>query len=323
MRGRVPLARLDCSDYAHPLDAEALRTLKAIPGLALVVRKANEVGLDQIARLQSLANKVRVTERQFSRLYSLFEEARSTLGIQVPVELYVQQMYSLNAYTNGVEYPHVTVTTSLTSVLTDEELMFVLGHELGHVKSEHVLYRQIGYYLPMMIHVIGPSTLGIGNIIAMGLNAALYDWMRKGELTADRAGLLACQNPTAAQTALCKLAGVPDTMVGTFDIAELQAQVDEFNHLSKDASGVVIQHLVQMWDSHPWIAIRLTELRQWVDAGHFHSILERRGADSGLASLGAGSSAHQARRCPVCSQEYPPNSSYCIYCGAYLSEERS
>ncbi len=321
MRGRIPLAGLDHSDYAHPLDTEALSALKAIPGLPLLVRKANEAGLDQIARLQSLANKVRVTERQFGRLHSLFEEARSTLDIQVPVDLYVQQAYSLNAYANGVEYPHVTVTTSLTSVLTDEELMFMFGHELGHVKSQHVLYRQIGHYLPMMIQVIGSATLGLGNLLAMGLNVALYDWMRKGELTADRAGLLASQDPTAAQTALCKLAGIPEAEVATFDMDELQVQVDEFNRLSKDMSGIALQYLAQMWDSHPWIAIRLSELRQWMDAGHFHSILKRRGDNSGMAS--PGSSAQHVQRCPVCSQECLPNSSYCIYCGTYLLRERS
>lgn len=319
MIDRVPLVGLDQADYAHPLDIEALRSLRAIPGLPLLVRKANAMGLDQIARLRSLANKVRVTERQFSKLHCLFEEARSMLDIQVPVDLYVEQMYSLNAYANGVEYPHVTVTTSLTNVLTDEELMFIFGHELGHVKSEHVLYRQIGHYLPMMMQVIGSATLGLGNLLSVGLSVALYDWMRKGELTADRAGLLACQNPTAAQTALCKLAGIPEGTVDMFDMDELQVQVDEFNRLSKDTSGVVLQYLAQMWDSHPWIAIRLSELRQWIDEGHFQSILKRRGGYSGLASR--GSDIQQVQRCPVCSQEYPPNSSYCIYCGAYVSRE--
>ena len=282
----------------------------------MVVRKANEMGLDRIVRLQSLANKIIVTKRQFPRLHVLFEEAKAILDIHEPIDLYVQQMYSLNAYAMGVEYPHVTVTTELVSHLTDEELMSIFGHELGHVKSEHVLYHQIGSYLPLMIQLLGSVTLGLGNILASGMRIALFDWMRKSELTADRAGLLTCQNPTASRTALCKLAGIPDSDVANFNIEELQDQVNEFKHLSQDTSNALLQYLVQMTDSHPWIAIRLIELGQWVDSGVYEGLITKYG-NSGSTSH-SGPRDESAEYCGNCGEKVIQNASYCIYCGAYI-----
>lgn len=307
MTSRIHLTGLQSVEYAHPLDTEALKQLNAVPGLPSIVRKANDVGLDRIARLESLANWIRITEKQFGELYSLFAEAKAILDIRFPVDLYIAQSPWPNASTRGVEYPHVMLTTALVKSLTDEELIFIIGHELGHVKSEHVLYRQIGSYFPKIAGLIGSASLGIGSLLVTGVTAALYEWIRKSELTADRAGLLVCQNPAVAQRALCRLAGIPDSAAAAFDMNELQAQVDEFNRLAADTSGKALQFLAQMWNEHPWIAIRLSELKKWDESGGYRVLLERHG----------GRSIQPIRRCRSCASDFPAGSSYCIYCGAY------
>ena len=43
----------------------------------------------------------------------------------------------------------------------------------------------------------------------MGLQGALTRWQRSSELTADRAGLLACQSQDPALRSMMKLAGLP------------------------------------------------------------------------------------------------------------------
>jgi Zn-dependent protease with chaperone function len=105
----------------------------------------------------------------------------------------------INAFTVGSENPIVVLNTKTVECLTEAELRFILGHEVGHIKSQHSLYHWIArFILPYIGDTLGKATFGIGKIFTAPLQLALLSWSRKSELTADRAGLLACQNRTAA-----------------------------------------------------------------------------------------------------------------------------
>jgi len=154
----------------------------------------------------------------------------------------------------------------------------VLGHELGHIHCEHLLYHQIGRYLPRIMALVGSATLGLGALVGAGFEVALYDWIRKSEFSADRAGLLACQDPEASKRAFCKLAGVPSSWVGRLNVAEIHRQAQDFQSLVKgDSINRLYRFLGQMWSTHPWIIIRFSDLLQWVDGGAYQGILRRRG----------------------------------------------
>ena len=55
-------------------------------------------------------------------------------------ELYVTAEAAPNAFTFGHTKPFITLTAGLIDMLSDEELFFVIGHEVGHIKAGHVLY---------------------------------------------------------------------------------------------------------------------------------------------------------------------------------------
>jgi Zn-dependent protease with chaperone function len=72
-----------------------------------------------------------------------------------------------------------------------------------------VLYYQIAMLLPVIAEAIGMATLGFGGLLSLPLEIALVRWQRMSEFTADRAGILACQDVNAAMGAMMKLAGLP------------------------------------------------------------------------------------------------------------------
>jgi Zn-dependent protease with chaperone function len=74
-----------------------------------------------------------------------------------------------NAYTTGFTHPVVVVTSGLLEIVDDEELQFILGHELGHVKCGHVLYMTMAEYLRELLEAIGNMTLGINGYLSKGL----------------------------------------------------------------------------------------------------------------------------------------------------------
>jgi branched-chain amino acid transport system permease protein len=78
---------------------------------------------------------------------------------------------------------------------------YTFAHELGHIKSGHVLYYQIAMLLPVIAELIGMATMGFGGLISLPLEIALVRWQRMSEFTADRAGILACQDVNAAMGA--------------------------------------------------------------------------------------------------------------------------
>src|SRR5690606_39311393 len=104
----------------------------------------------------------------------------------------------------GMDRPFIILNSGSIRLLDDEdELRFLLGHELGHVLSGHVLYRTM-LVLLIQLAQMGFPVIGLA---ARAVLVALLEWGRKSELSSDRAGLLAMQNPEAALSTMMKLAG--------------------------------------------------------------------------------------------------------------------
>jgi Zn-dependent protease with chaperone function len=184
--------------------------------------------------------------------------------------LYIAPGLELNAYTVGVQHPMVVINMGALQRLTLEEVGFVLGHELGHIKSSHVLYFQMGEFLPLVLEIAGR---GIGNLLGLGLQFALLRWKRTSELTADRAGLLACQNQEVALRTLMKMAGLPPQYFDTANTESFIIQAREFQALDADKVTVMAKHLGTMGRSHPWTIMRARELLDWIESGGYHDVM--------------------------------------------------
>ena len=107
----------------------------------------------------------------------------------------------------GKDRPFIVLTTGLVNLHDEEELRFVVGHELGHILSGHAVYRTMLLILIQLAARI--AWMPIGYLGLRGIIWGLEEWFRKSELSCDRAGLLAGQDVDAARRALMKLAGGP------------------------------------------------------------------------------------------------------------------
>jgi len=67
----------------------------------------------------------------------------------------------------------ISVTTGLLDLMNEDEVLAVIAHELGHIKSGHVLYKTMARVIGLLLTLIGDMTLGIGRIIGRSLEAAL------------------------------------------------------------------------------------------------------------------------------------------------------
>lgn len=271
---RVRLTDLSQEAFVSPTDRAALHNLERLPMLPSLVRRFNEFALDRVFYALNSAESVRCGPEQFPSLHHVLREACEILDVPEP-ELYLSYNPRYNAYTAGVKRTFIVLHSSLVDHFTDDELLFVVGHEVGHIKCGHVLYQMLGQLLTLIMTGVAETTLGIGRVAMIGLLSAFYEWMRQAEFSADRAGLLACQDPRVALTATMKL-GCGNSRLGE------EMNVDAFleqaraysDHEGMEGAAKLLLFFAYTWRlDHPQIVYRAKGLDEWARSGAYEKIL--------------------------------------------------
>jgi Zn-dependent protease with chaperone function len=266
--GRVRLPGLSSRAYEHPADRSALVALRSLTGFDVVLKALSGFFRERSHRLMYLASSVRVSERQFADLNGIYAELLEVLDVPERPELFIEQNPAASAMTIGMDKPFIVVSTGMLTLMDADELRFVLAHELGHVKSGHAVYRT------MLHHLIRLSAraawVPIGYLGLRAVIGALEEWQRKSELSADRAGLLGCQDPSAGRRALMKTAG--GSHLYEMDEAAFLEQAAEYD-AAGDLRDGVLKLLNLEGQRHPFTVLRAAELQKWIDDGEYAAII--------------------------------------------------
>lgn len=337
VRQRFP--GIDPIALQHPYDRAALGALQKVPGLDVVVRKFIELFPERIAYIQNVAQTVRVSSKQCPQLYGLFQEACAILDMPEP-ELYAAQHPVPNAWTSGCERPYIIVTTGLLDLMNETEALAVVAHELGHIKSGHVLYKTMARCISLLLQIIGDMTLGLGRLIGRSLEAALLEWDRKSEFTADRASSLVVQDSQVMLTLMMKLAGGTLFQRDQMSAQEFLKQADLYQEVDVNLLDRMYKLLMVSAVSHPLIIVRARESVNWAESQQYKDILAGRyprvptyGSNGRSNGQGAGtrdtsstasstptpppSSELKLVHCPHCDREQA-NQRFCSFCGGTI-----
>lgn len=280
IRNKKILKGLNHEQYEHPFDQKALAALEkpildgsifSIPNPIPAIGKYVTTHLiEKIFNVQYTGSNLKVTADNYPHIYELLEYACEILDVEKRPDLYIQWGYNINAFTVGAEHPIIVLNSGLIDLCDDEEIMFIIGHELGHIKSNHMLY-----------HMMAQSFNGIISLIPFPLTKAaatsiqylLYYWYRMSEFTADRAGLMCCQNEEAAVRAFMKMAGVPKAHFSDLNMDTFIRQAREFKQLDEDGMSKLIKVLSIADDTHPWTVMRAAELLKWINEGEYNKFV--------------------------------------------------
>lgn len=265
-RAKRVLTEISPKSWEHPADRAALNALRKIPVFDEVLRSMFGFFGEKPIRLAFQANALKVSERQFPKVYSLYREVCQTLDPEDEYPVYLSQNPVVNAGAYGMNQPFIILNSGTMRLLTDEELAFVLGHELGHIMSDHVLYRTMTEIL-IQLASLGFPIVGLA---ARAVLVALLEWYRKSELSSDRAGLLSIQDPQVAMSAMMKMAGGGEE--GENDLDEFIVQAEDYR-TGGDVADQVYKVLNLIATTHPFWVLRVHEIRSWIEDGHYDRIV--------------------------------------------------
>jgi len=183
-----------------------------------------------------ISYSVKASERNLQDIYEIADTAAGRLGIKAP-GVYVVQNPEINAYAIGTFKKIIVINTGLIDATDTEELTFIIGHELSHVKyGGSVPVKVPGFTIPVPM---------------------LFSSQRR-EYTCDRGGLIACRDLNKSILVLAKLA-LGKNLASKINIEQL------YNN-KKEVEDDRISRLSEALASHPPIRDRVFRLREFYNS---------------------------------------------------------
>jgi tellurite resistance protein len=196
-------------------DIELSKRLLDLPDVKLYQVRRERDPEDQVRR-QLLAQAVRLTPSMAPILHGALDHCRATIGVEVPIELYVWPNPGYNAFSFAAERGRgfIGLTSSILEGFGEPELRFVIGHELGHLAFRH-------HDVPVGLLTARETGLAADVILTV------FQWQRWAEISADRAGLACAGEVAPAASSFFKLASGLSHQVVKFDIDAFLQQLSD------------------------------------------------------------------------------------------------
>lgn len=179
-----------------------------------ILKNAKESSDDGYWRSHMEGHCMKVDKSLLTNFYNLCHEVKDKLGFKEDVDFYVTGDSTINAFSIAAEdneHPHiVNVNSELFNLMSEDELKFVIGHELGHLINQDTALKRLIYF----VYPPEATTLPI----ALQFKIHLHDNL--AELVADRYGYMACENLDACVTAFFKMAS-------GLDLPKMQVSIDD------------------------------------------------------------------------------------------------
>lgn len=222
--------------YAYPCD----NYIDTILSNGLV-RNTLQLFVEKYCKEQILSIKSSgqlVILKNYPQLYRILQSCFKSLTVEDIPEVYVtNKLKGINALSIGTDNtPVILISRKAVISLPEEELKFMIGHELGHILQKNLMCHTIKGLLD---NLHSKSEI-LGTFVSDLIETPLNQWYRCAEYTADRAGLI-CAGSIAPIRALFERLG-NDT-------------IKEYNEIDR---------YFELSNIHPMYHSRLNELEQFI-----------------------------------------------------------
>lgn len=178
----------------------------------------------------------KVNEKLAPRLFESFNEVKKRLDFDEPIEFYITNNPELNAFAvsrlEADESHIININSGLIDKVDDDELKFIVGHEIGHLISNNANIAQL---LNFVFSAQSQTPLMMQHKIAV--------WDKLSELTADRFGFLACGKLDKVLSCFFKMASGLSVERLNFDPKAFSIENEEIlKYFKETGSGNLLSH---------------------------------------------------------------------------------
>jgi len=176
--------------YAYPCD----NYMDSILSNGLVRKTlqlfADKYCKEQIHNIKSTGQLV--SQTNYPHLYAILQSCYKSLSVEEVPEVYItNQLKGINALSVGTDNsPIILISRKAVISLSDGELKFMIGHELGHILQKNLMCHTI----KGLLDNLNSKSEILGPIVSDLIDVPLNQWYRCAEYTADRAGLICCKS---------------------------------------------------------------------------------------------------------------------------------
>ena len=257
-KGEASARSREGAAYAYGGDLKVRATLDRLRPVTLAVEATVRVW-QSVERSRMLGTAVKVTDKQFPKVWKLGVRCSEALRIPIPTIYVSPNIGALHAHTFGTgDDPYIVISAALIDHLSEVELLDVIGHECGRIQNNHVVYMTTLYFLTRAANMFLRWTVKPAVI-------ALNAWARRAEITCDRSGLLCTRDLDASIGCLVKLAVGSRKLYSDINLDEYLRQMEEANR----GPG----RLDELMRAHPYLPKRVTALRLFANTHYYRGIL--------------------------------------------------
>ncbi len=265
------LKGLSAIEFLNPEDKEGLNKLDAVPGLKSFLAETVSNIREKFITIDMLGDGLSITADSYPELHKLLTNTAATLDVENIPDFSMIWSYEISLGTEGVSRPRISALSGAVDILSDKELTFLLGHELGHLAAGHKPYHNllITFYTPIM------KMIPNAEVWLALLRPMLLKWFRLSDFTADRAGLLACQDIDVAIKAMIKMAGAPLKYHDKINTEAFLRQAKRFEQNNRGFADNIIQNLSINTACAPWLVVRAAKLYEWYKSGEYDELINK------------------------------------------------
>lgn len=197
---------VDVNAFLWRLDADAMNTLRSMGPLTAAAHAISE----RVGRpwFEASVNGLRLSERQLPEIFLPAIRAARIMALRYLPEIYVSGEQMWDATTLGTDNSAFIVLGSVLTNFKGEDLLYVLGREMGHVRAGHALWKTVMQFVSGRARhrsIMGEGVLKLLNpakLVESAIDAPLMAWSRHADITADRAGMLVVGKEEVARRVL-------------------------------------------------------------------------------------------------------------------------
>lgn len=240
-------------------------SLKTFPELLSATTSKYREAYNEI---ENQGEGINITFESLSGMHQQLLEACRILNIKDIPEYSTDWDFGPYHYSCGQNHRRIVMMSGSVDLFEEDEMLFTLGHELGHMVCNHKPYHMLleCFYLPFINE-------GAFRVWASIIKLPLFEWYRTSDYSADRVGLLCCQDINAALRTMIKKAGLPMKCYDKIDIESFKKQAIEFETNYAGFYDKTIKALSIRSSEFPWLVVRAAKLLQWYESDEYRQII--------------------------------------------------